>query len=409
MNLRKVYLPILFFDCVITSFAQPNFDLLDQELKSLNDQKYLPGFAVAIVNADGILYKNSYGFANLKQQRPFTDSTSQIIASVSKTLIAFDLMKLVEQGKLSLDTPVNDILPFDVVNPNYPNLPITINHLVTHTSGILDLNENYDHINKRWSSGNKSTIKDAPKDYRALLKRWKRIKPSTLAKFCESTLSESGKWYTKKAFANNPPGSKYEYSNLGATLAGYIVEVSSGKKFETYTEENLLAPLQMNQSNWHVSEIDASKLASRYVLPQMYSMPNFDELSFPDGGFYTSLNDLSKYLIEMIKGYSGKSDLLMPELFKIMMTPRLTEEQLSDDKPRNMENLGVFWHIAPNGDIWHNGGEPTGATVYMWFDPESGIGRILMTNYFVAERESQIEFISIWRALEKSAGQIQSR
>ena len=133
----------------------------------------------------------------------------------------------------------------------------------------------------------------------------------------------------------------------------------------------------------------------------MVPMHHYTEVSFPDGGLYMDCTDLSIYLMEMIKGYNGKSDLLKPESYQKMFSGQLSEKQMGDKKTKNHENTGVFWHISPEGLIWHNGGDVTGSVVYMWFDPSNNIGRIIMTNYFVNERPSKIEFIYAWKTLEK--------
>lgn len=113
-------------------------DSLTNELKSIAASGPIHGFGVAIVNADGVVYSEGFGYADVAAQKPYTAHTIQNIGSVSKTLIGIALLKAQELGKLQLDDPVNDYLPFQVVNPFYPETPITIRQLSTHTSTILD-------------------------------------------------------------------------------------------------------------------------------------------------------------------------------------------------------------------------------------------------------------------------------
>ena len=98
----------------------------------------VPGLAGAVVKKDKVLWTGAYGWANREQKIPVSNDTLFQIASVSKPVTACAVMQLVEQGKLSLDADVNEVLPFPVRNPKHPKVPITLKHLLTHTSGISD-------------------------------------------------------------------------------------------------------------------------------------------------------------------------------------------------------------------------------------------------------------------------------
>lgn len=387
--------------------AQNATDSLSMALEKYYQLKSLPGFAVSIVDKSGVLYQNSFGFADLENQTPYTQNTVQIVASISKTTIAFAIMKLVEEGKLSLETPVNDLLPFEVRNPNFPDSPILVEHLVTHTSGILDVDGNYDFVGRVLQDDAGDLMKKLPRGYKKFFKKWKENEPLSLGKFCQNSLSAKGKAYSKKGFAKFAPGTAYEYSNLGASLAAFIVERVSGLSFQQFTRQYLFEPLKLKRTFWNYRKARSEELAAKYITEEMISVPHFEEQSFPDGGMYTSCADLSSYLVEIIKGYAGGGSVLKPATFQTMLTPRLTKTQYANESGKNTENICIFWHTAPNNQIWHNGGDVTGAVAYMWFDPATGIGRILMTNYYVSERPSQVEFISVWRTLEKYAGRIQ--
>ena len=98
----------------------------------------VPGLAAAIVKNGKVIWTGAYGWANRAQKILVTDDTLFQVASVSKPVTACAVMQLVEQGKLSLDADVNEVLPFPVRNPKHPKVPITLKHLLTHTSGIRD-------------------------------------------------------------------------------------------------------------------------------------------------------------------------------------------------------------------------------------------------------------------------------
>ena len=120
---------------------QPIKDSLTLEIKNLN-KNYFNGLAVAIVDSTGVLYEKGIGFADIKLNKTYTINTIQPLASDSTTFIGISLMIAQEKGLLNLDEPINKYLSFKVQNSNFPNEPITIRQLATHTSSIVD-NENY--------------------------------------------------------------------------------------------------------------------------------------------------------------------------------------------------------------------------------------------------------------------------
>jgi len=101
------------------------------------------GFSVAVVDEKGLLYDKGFGFTDIERKKAYTSNTIQNIASISKTLIAISLLKAQELGKLDINDPINNYLPFKIVNPNHPEVPILIKHLAYHTSSITDLDEIY--------------------------------------------------------------------------------------------------------------------------------------------------------------------------------------------------------------------------------------------------------------------------
>ncbi|MBX2828623.1 MAG: beta-lactamase family protein [Flavobacteriaceae bacterium] len=122
----------------LTKERAQQLDSLDILLSKKANEDILPGFAVSIFSKDTVFLSRGYGLANMEEQRHYDPQTVQSIASVSKTLIAVALMKAVEDGKVALDHPINNYLPFPVNHPKYPDIPITLRHLATHSSGITD-------------------------------------------------------------------------------------------------------------------------------------------------------------------------------------------------------------------------------------------------------------------------------
>lgn len=113
--------------------AQSINDSITIELSRISKKSNLVGFGVAIVNKDSIVYAKGFGYAEKETKTPYTIHTVQPIASISKTLLAVALMKAQEMGKLRLNDPINDYLPFKIYNPNFPNENITIRQLANHS------------------------------------------------------------------------------------------------------------------------------------------------------------------------------------------------------------------------------------------------------------------------------------
>ena len=139
MTKALLILSVLTFVATTSLYAQKAFkDSLDFKLTQAFNKTKVPGFTAIIINKNGIAYQKSLGYANSKEHIPFTTQTIENIGSVSKTFIAVALMKAIELGYFSIETNINEILPFKVINPYFQDYPITIKQLTTHTSGIID-------------------------------------------------------------------------------------------------------------------------------------------------------------------------------------------------------------------------------------------------------------------------------
>lgn len=400
-QVKKKYIAYCLLLIALKASCQESKEVsLSEELSKIAELGYLPGFAVAIVNKNNVLYQNAFGYANLEYKKPFTVNTIQSVASVSKTTIGFSLLKLVEKGKINLDTPINDILPFKVCNPNFETDTIRIIHLATHTSGILDTETSYDSRNRFFIPRTLIDKGKVPEEWLSYFEGYRANKALSLGEFCQNALSKEGEWYAKDIFSTNRAGTHYAYSNLAATLAAHIVEIISGKSFSEFTEENLFHPLGMTDTSWRIQEVEQRKLSTSYLTEEKIATPIFGNNTFPDGGLHTSCNDLSQYLLEMIKGYHGQSDLMHSESFKELFKAQLPEGLTRQSNQRKIVNSGVFWMHAANNQLFHNGGNTLGGTIYMWFNTETGVGRILMTNYLVEDKNSHQQFMSIWKALD---------
>ena len=380
--------------------GQTTAQAFDQALTSAFKSTNIPGMAVAIVNKDKIFYQNQFGYADLATKKPYTENTIHNIGSTSKTFIGISLMQLVEQGKLTLDTKVNDVLPFKVTNPHYPAIDITIRQLATHTSSIRDRTFNYELKAYTSDDNTKGNRKGLPLIYKIHFKRILKNEAISLSEFLKNTLSKKGKWYKKKNFYKNAPGTTEHYSNIGAALAGYVVEVVSGEKYADYVERHILNPLKMEATGWTGESTNPAQFAKRYV--NGIAFPDYKLTTYPDGGLISSTADLSRYLMAMIRGYKGESQLLSAASFQQMMRNQYEQTPLVNSIKETEGRSGIFWDIfakTGKGDIGHNGSDP-GILSFMYFDPASGIGCLLFTNTDSEDKELK-NVLKMWEMLIK--------
>lgn len=220
---------------------------LTEKLSEVGETTCFNGFGIALVNDKEILYQNGFGITNCETKQKYDENTVQNIASVSKTFIGIAILKAQELGKLKLDDPINEYLSFKVINPYYPEIPITIRQLTTHTSSINDTEEyltNAIVLKDTTNLANNLKIEISPTKFNP---------PSAKISFEEflfNILTVNGKWYLKEVFLDKKPGELFNYSNVGSTLAALVLEKATGTSYDQFTTTYILKPLKMNNSGW---------------------------------------------------------------------------------------------------------------------------------------------------------------
>ena len=369
--------------------AQGKFDTLTATLNSVFNRDSLPGMAVALVNANGIVYQKNFGYADIKSNIPYSSNTIQNIGSVSKSLISIALMKAIELRYFTLETNINDILPFKVINPNHPDDTITIKELTNHTSGIIDNPDIYPNTLTFYpalrSYDKESMVFLGEKGYQ------EKIKDSNMKDFFYNYLSAAGKYYSKNNFSLNKAGKAYAYSNLGSALAAYLIEIKSGISYSTFTDRYILKPLKMGNSGWSINLSNLKKYARLYYNHDK-DFPLYSLLTYPDGGLRTSCNDLSKYLMAIIKGYKGDPSLLSNASFKQLFVPMFTEDNAPQNINLKNRNKGVIWNLYGNGTIGLDGDDP-GVSSYLFFNPSTGYGGLFICNKYMNDKHAIVDLL----------------
>ena len=376
-----------------TNLTDSLTSIMDRELDSLYQIGVFNGFTATVVDTSKVIYNRGFGYADIENKKEYTENTLINIASISKVFIGIALLKAQEMELLHLDDPINKHLPFEVKNPHFPNEVITIRHLATHTSTITDTDT---YMKTCYVNRNDVAIDENLKEkyelyYQNPSKNW-----VSLSEYLEKIVSREGALYDTAIFANRKVGELYDYSNIGAALCGLVIESATQKPFYEFTKEHIFQPLGMSSTAWRFEDVDSSKYSKLYYDNQ--ELPYYTILSYPDGGLITSSSDLSKFLIDLMKGYDGRGTLLEKSSYEEFFKSQLEQKNFNGKKDFN---VGLFLdkQLAYN-DIGHSGGDP-GTNTMMYFDSEKKVGRIFITNTDSKKENSGDVFWGIWDALEK--------
>ena len=291
----------------------------------------VPGASLLVVRDGSAVVRRSYGRSNLEDRIAATPETNYRLASVTKQFTAAAILLLSQDGKLSLDDPVKKWLP---------SLPsaidsVTITHLLSHTSGIID----YEDV---MPAGTVKQLHDA--DVLRLLEAHDSV-------------------YFK-------PGTRYSYSNSGYSLLSLIVARASGKSFATFLRERIFLPLGMNHTVAYEEGISTvSNRAFGYTIKDgVWTRKDQSTTSavLGDGGIYSSIDDLAKWDAALYD-----SRLLSDDSRRLAFTPHTATDQ-ADVK------YGFGWRITGE-TLWHSG-ETVGFRNVIIRNPSRRLTVVLLTN-----------------------------
>lgn len=242
--------------------------LIDAWLETEQVYDRLPGISVGIVKDQDLIWSKGYGVADMKKKIPATPETIYSICSITKLFTSIAIMQLYEQGKLRLDDSLVTILPEHRIRQQFSDSgPITIRSLLTHSSG-LPRESDFPY----WSGP----------DYKFPTKEQVAEK-----------LDHQETLY--------PASTYFQYSNLGMTLLGEVVEKVSGKPYEVYVQENILKPLRLNNTfSKFPRELWGTRLATGYSSMTRSGareiLPLFDAQGIQAAAGYSStVEDLAQF------------------------------------------------------------------------------------------------------------------
>jgi len=321
-----------------TATTSDNEIFVDEIMQDYNDNRTsVPGASVLVIYKDVPIIRRSYGFANIEEQTHVTSVTNFRIASLTKQFTAAAILLLAEEKnrRLQLDDRIREKW--------LPTLPeatsaITIRHLLTHTSGLIDYEDVIDDNADPNHQLSDSDVLDI--------------------------LSSQNRTYF------TPPGTRYRYSNSGYTLLALIVERASEKRFADFLREQIFLPLQMNDTVAYEKEISTIAHRAFGYSNNGSSWIRTDQCQtcavLGDGGIYSSIDDLAKWDAAL---YDNR--LLSLESLQLALTPAVRT-----DDPAIQYGMG--WQISADM-IWHLG-ETTGFRSVILRFPKRRLTIVVLTN-----------------------------
>lgn len=317
--------------------------MLDKKFYKMCKKSKMVGVNVALFNSKGIIYNYNYGFANKGEGIKSDNETLYMIGSNTKLMTALSILKLWEEGKLSLDDDIKKFIPEFAVKSYFEYDRITIENLLMHRSGLVS---DLFHL-----------ILDRTRDYHEIIAE------------------------LKDTYLTAEPGKMLSYSNVGYTVLGIIIERVSGVSYTEYIENEIAKPLGI-QVHFLLNEEDRRPYKSNVALCYDKMGKEVEDMLstlLPAGSnTYMSLNDFVKFG----QIFLNKSNtFLKKETLEYMETLNLEE---AIDK--ELQNIGYglihnqYDYGNEVGKVLGHGGDTTCHHSVLNYIPDLDVGVVVMTN-----------------------------
>lgn len=365
---------------------------LDERIQQIMDKHRIVGLAASMIYEGRKIWSGGYGWANVERRIPVSTQTIFRIASISKTVVASAIMQLVEKGFCGIDQDVGDILGFPVRNPKYQDNPITLKHIMTHTSGLQDEYVRFV-VDSRSENPPQKRLADI--------------------------LLPGGTYYTDNLWGEGKPGDQdcFEYSNLGAVILATVVERLSNERFDEYCKWHLFEPLQMNETSFHIGDLkdmdsvavlyEYSEVDDRFIvgtdnfrgrIPEAIDYSGYvpgtnGALFSPQGGLRTNVDDLTRFLeAHTNAGELNDVQILKRETVDLMHFPHWSGHR----QDGFFRNCGLQFLITddliPGHRLIGHSGDAYGLLSDMYFHKQEKWGFILLMNGLIQRKEQGVYF-----------------
>jgi len=337
------------------------FPEIDKLFKSFMERSQTPGAVLGVIIDGELVWVKAAGVREKTGNAPVTPETVFRIASMTKSFTAMAILKLRDDGKLSLDDPASKYVP-ELAGLPYPTSDspvLTIRHLLTHSEGFPEDNP--------WGD-------------------------RQLAQTDETMRA----WLKSGIPFSTSPGTAFEYSNYGFALLGQIVAKASGRPYADYVRDNILKPLGMNSSTFEMTSVPREHIALGYRREDnnwkpepMLAHGSFGAM----GGLWTSAPDLARYVAFLMSAFPPRDE---PERGPIKRSSAREMQQAWRPSPASAfratvdaplqigvsaysYGLGVSQDCRFGHVVGHGGGLPGYGSLMRWL-PEYGVGLIGMSN-----------------------------
>lgn len=328
-----------------------------------------PAIAWGLVVDDGLLASGASGVTALSGGHPVTTDTAFRIASITKVFTASAVLALVELGSVTLDAPAQGYLA-ELSRVEYPTAdspPITLRHLLTHTSGLPRL-------------GNIAYFTDTPPDEAAVLGALDGV-----------TLERSS-------------GTQRAYSNLGVSILGPLIARVSGGSYRQFVNQRLLSPLGMSYTRWEPEDYPEGQLARPHELHdgRMQQVAEWRQgAAGASGGLYSSVHDMAKWAAFHLAAWPAtnrpdgavlrRATLREAQRMQWVASMRVASESSDDTSRARVSGVGLGWLVYEDCRfehvVWHNGGSE-GHSSALYLLPRRGVGVVLLANRSEADLDA---------------------
>ena len=322
---------------------------LDALVPALLQRYAVPGASVAVVHGGEVVWAQGYGLADKTQGRTVTPDTIFQVASISKPVTVWGVMRLVETGKLELDAPVERYLTRWHLPPSeYDVNGVTIRRLLSHSAGLS-------------------------------LHGYPGHDPAQPLPSIEASLSgDNG----GPVALTMPPGAQFSYSGGGYTLLQLTIEEVTGETFAAYMQRTVLGPLGMEHSAFEWTPATAAAAATGYGVDGQ-PQPAYIWTEKAAAGLYTTAPDLARWVAAAMPGPGSAPagrGVLQPATLETMFAPAIAVTGAEATVGEDAYGLGYALEAKERGLMVSHGGSNQGWLTYFAALPGSGEGLVVLTN-----------------------------
>lgn len=290
-----------------------NKDKVNAYIEKMMFYHDIPGLAVGIGKNGDLIYKEGFGYKNIKTKEKVEEDTIFHMASLTKLFVGTSIMQLMEKGLIDIEEPVKKYISYFKINdPAYEH--ITIQQMLSHTSGIPQCEE-YEWDKPQYDETALEVYVKSKKDVRLLSK----------------------------------PGEKFNYSDIAYEILGDVISKVSGMSFEEYVDKNIFKPLNMDNSSLLTFKRNYEEIASPHVKnekKQVILSPVFpyNRVHAPSSTLTSNVKDIFIWAnVNLNKGTYKNTRILKEETYNLMWKSRV--------KINSKESVGISWFYRKHKEL----------------------------------------------------------